>query len=62
MAYSSFSQGYNNPMSDLGKGFANAQLGASGTFNKFRNNKVVSGTTDFFRLVRFLEQYKSLLM
>ena len=47
MAYSSFSQGYNNPMSDLGKGFANAQLGASGTFNKFRNNKVVSGTTDF---------------
>jgi hypothetical protein len=47
MAYSSFSQGYNNPMSDLGKGFANAQLGASGTFNKFRNNKVVAGTTDF---------------
>ena len=47
MAYSSFSQGYNNPMADLGKGLANAQLGASGTFNKFRNNKVVSGTTDF---------------
>jgi hypothetical protein len=47
MAYSSFSQGYNNPMANLGKGFANAQLGASGTFNKFRNNKVVSGTTDF---------------
>jgi len=47
MAYSSFSQGYNNPMADLGKGFANAQLGASGTFNKFRNNKIVGGTTDF---------------
>jgi hypothetical protein len=47
MAYSSFSQGYNNPMANLGKGFANAQLGASGTFNKFRNNKIVGGTADF---------------
>ena len=37
MAYSGFSTGYNNPMADLGKGFANAQAGATGTFNKFRN-------------------------
>jgi len=47
MSYSSFSTGYNNPMSDLGKGFANAQAGATGTFNKFRNNRMVSGTTEF---------------
>ena len=47
MAYSGFSTGYNNPMADLGKGFANAQAGATGTFNKFRNNRMVSGTTDF---------------
>ena len=47
MSYSGFSTGYNNPMADLGKGFANAQAGATGTFNKFRNNRMVSGTTDF---------------
>ena len=47
MSYSGFSTGYNNPMADLGKGFANAQSGATGTFNKFRNNRMVSGTTDF---------------
>ena len=47
MAYSGFSTGYNNPMADLGRGFANVQAGATGTFNKFRNNRMVSGTTDF---------------
>ena len=47
MAYSNFSTGYNNPMSDLGKGFGNAQSAASGMMSKFRNNKMVGGTTDF---------------
>lgn len=47
MSYSSFSTGYNNPMSDLGKGFANAQAGTSQMMSKFRNNRMVSGTTDF---------------
>ena len=47
MSYSGFSTGYNNPMSDLGKGFANAQVGTSQMMSKFRNNRMVSGTTDF---------------
>ena len=47
MSYSGFSSGYNNPMADLGKGFANAQNATSGMMSKFRNNKMVSGTTDF---------------
>ena len=47
MSYSSFSTGYNNPMADLGKGFANAQAGTSQLMGKFRNNRMVSGTTDF---------------
>ena len=47
MSFSSFSTQYNNPMADLGEGFANAQVGASGMMSKFRNNKMVSGGTDF---------------
>lgn len=47
MSFSSFSTQYNNPMSNLGEGFANAQVGASGMMSKFRNNKMVSGGTDF---------------
>ena len=47
MSYSGFSSGYNNPMADLGKGFAGAQNATSGMMSKFRNNKMVSGTTDF---------------
>ena len=47
MSYSGFSTGYNNPMADLGKGFANAQTATTGMMSKFRNNRMVSGTTDF---------------
>ena len=47
MSYSGFSSGYNNPMADLGKGFAGAQNATSGMMSKFRNNKMVSGTNDF---------------
>ena len=47
MSYSGFSSGYNNPMADLGKGFANAQNATSGMMSKFWNNKMVNGTTDF---------------
>jgi len=47
MSFSSFSTQYNNPMTNLGQGFANAQIGASGMMSKFRNNKMVSGGTDF---------------
>jgi hypothetical protein len=47
MSYSSFSSNYNNPVANLGAGLANAESGAKNMFSKFRNNKVVSGTTDF---------------
>ena len=46
--YSSFSQGYgNSAMGNLGAGIAGVQNKASGMIAKFRNNKVVSGTSDF---------------
>lgn len=47
MSYGNFASNYNNPMSDLGNAMAGANSKASGVFSKFRNNKVVSGTTDF---------------
>ena len=47
MSYSSFSSNYNNPIANLGSGLANAESGAKNAFARFRNNKVVSGTTDF---------------
>ena len=47
MSYGSFASNYNNPLSNLGGGLANAQSGIKGAFAKFRNNKVVSGTTEF---------------
>ena len=47
MSYSSFSTGYNNPIANLGKEIAGVQTNASGFINKFRNNKFVSGTSEF---------------
>ena len=47
MSYGSFASNYNNPLSNLGGGFANAHGGIKGAFSKFRNNKMVSGTKEF---------------
>ena len=47
MSYGNFASNYNNPLANLGGGFANASGGIKGAFSKFRNNKMVSGTTDF---------------
>ena len=47
MSYGSFASNYNSPLSDLGGAVAGARNKAGGLFSKFRNNKVVSGTTDF---------------
>ena len=47
MSYGNFASNYRNPFADLGSGLANAQSGVSGMFAKFRNNRLVSGTTDF---------------
>ena len=47
MSYGSFASNYNNPLSNLGGGFANAHGGIKGAFSKFRNNKMVAGTSEF---------------
>lgn len=49
MSYSSFSNNFqrNNPASLLGSTLGGASNQASGLMSKFRNNKVVSGTSDF---------------
>ena len=47
MSYGSFASNYNSPMASLGNAVAGAKNSAGGMFSKFRNNKVVSGTTDF---------------
>ena len=51
MSYSSFSSGYGQNPGIMGKPWevvlAGAQSGASGMMAKFRNNKMVSGGTDF---------------
>ena len=45
--YSGFSKGYNNPMRNLGSGASNVAASSSGMMAKFRNNKIVGGTSDF---------------
>ena len=47
MSYGSFSSSYNNPLANFGSALGGASNQASGLMSKFRNNKVVSGTTDF---------------
>lgn len=47
MSYSGFQENYNNPFSKIGEGIANAENSASSVVSKFRNNRLVSGTTDF---------------
>ena len=47
MSYGSFASNYNSPLASLGNAVAGAKNGAGGMFSKFRNNKVVSGTTSF---------------
>ena len=48
MSYSSFSSNYNNPVANMGASLANAEIKPKNMFARFRNNKVVSGTTDFY--------------
>tara|TARA_Y100000591_G_C21775483_1_gene668043 strand:- start:169 stop:1101 length:933 start_codon:yes stop_codon:yes gene_type:complete len=47
MSYGSFANNYNSPLADLGGAVAGTRNKAGGMFSSFRNNKVVSGTTDF---------------
>ena len=47
MSYGNFASNYNSPLADLGGAVAGARNRAGGMFSKFRNNKVVAGTTDF---------------
>ena len=49
MSYGSFASNYNNPLANLGKNVANAESGMAGLFGKFRNNRVVGGTSDFLQ-------------
>ena len=47
MSYSSFGDNFNNPIADLGKAAGNIQGGLSSSLGKFKNNKYVTGATDF---------------
>ena len=47
MSYGNFASNYNSPMANLGEAVGAASNKAGGMFSKFRNNKVVSGTSDF---------------
>ena len=47
MSYGSFASNFNSPMSNLGETLAGSRNKMGGLFSNFRNNKVVSGTTDF---------------
>ena len=47
MSYGNFASNYNSPLANLGGAVAGVTNKAGGVFSKFRNNKVVAGTTDF---------------
>lgn len=49
MSYSNFASNYRSPISDLGSMVGNAEKTAGGVFNSFRNNKLVSGTSEFLQ-------------
>ncbi|SVD80489.1 uncharacterized protein METZ01_LOCUS433343, partial [marine metagenome] len=47
MSYSSFSEGMGSPAGDLGAAAGKGQAAMTEQFNKFKNNKYVSGASDF---------------
>ena len=47
MSYSGFQENYNNPFSKVGQGITDAEYSASNLMSKFRNNRFVSGGSDF---------------
>lgn len=47
MSYNSFGNNFNNPIANLGRAAGNIQGGMSAGLGKFKNNKYVSGATDF---------------
>tara|TARA_B110000438_G_C15808010_1_gene648333 strand:+ start:1403 stop:2362 length:960 start_codon:yes stop_codon:yes gene_type:complete len=47
MSYSSFSENMGTPAANLGAGAGKAQAAMTEQFNKFKNNKFVSGASDF---------------
>ena len=47
MSYGSFASNYRSPLSDLGNMVGSAEKNSAGMFNSFRNNRIVSGTTEF---------------
>tara|TARA_B110001452_G_scaffold264007_1_gene266309 strand:+ start:59 stop:991 length:933 start_codon:yes stop_codon:yes gene_type:complete len=47
MSYGSFASNFNSPLANLGETLASSRSKMGGLFSNFRNNKVVSGTTDF---------------
>lgn len=47
MSYGNFASNFNSPMANLGETVANSRNKMGGVFSSFRNNKVVSGTTEF---------------
>ena len=47
MSYGNFASNFNSPMANLGETVANSRNKMGGLFSSFRNNRVVSGTSEF---------------
>jgi hypothetical protein len=62
MSYSSFSQSYKSPMTVLGENIGNAGKSTSGMFERFRNNKYISGSSEFLNSNTLIAKVSFLLL
>ena len=62
MSYSSFSQNYKSPMTLLGESVGNFQKSTTGMFERFRNNKYISGSSEFLNSNTLIAKVSFLLL
>ena len=62
MSYGSFSSSYNNPLKNFGSALGGASNQASGLMSKFRNNRFVSGGSDFLNSNSFVAKVCFLIL
>ena len=62
MSYSSFSQNYKSPLTLLGEGVGNLKNSSTGMFGRFRNNRYISGSSEFLNSNTLIAKVSFLLL
>ena len=62
MSYSSFSQNYKSPLTLLGEGVGNLKNSSASMFGRFRNNRYISGSSEFLNSNTLIAKVSFLLL